>query len=200
MNEISIPEAAAFAAQAHASTGEKRRYTGEPYIVHPAAVVALLKEHGHQDPVLLASAWLHDVVEGTEVELSEIRAAFGAEVAEYVGLLTDDPLEVGPRRVRKARTVARLGAAPAPVQTIKLADLIDNTKTIVQHDPGFARIYLGEKEELLGALRQGDARLQEEAWELLAQGQRALATPVRDPRGASGDPGEGSLMQGGGLG
>lgn len=33
-----------FATQAHESCKQKRKFTGEPYIIHPAAVVALLQQ------------------------------------------------------------------------------------------------------------------------------------------------------------
>jgi hypothetical protein len=35
------------------------------------------------------------------------------------------------------------------VQSIKCADLISNTSTIVKHDPGFAKVYLPEKKAIL---------------------------------------------------
>ena len=43
--------------------------------------------------------------------------------------------------------------------TIKLADVIDNVRSISEEDPRFGRIYVAEKEALLEVLEQGDARL-----------------------------------------
>jgi hypothetical protein len=54
---------------------------------------------------------------------------------------------------------ARLGAAPYWVQTIKCADIISNTSSIVMHDPAFARVYLEEKRLLLERLTEADPRL-----------------------------------------
>ena len=53
----------------------------------------------------------------------------------------------------------RLGNAPGWVQTIKCADLISNTSSIVMHDPKFAAVYLEEKRLLLARLTYADQRL-----------------------------------------
>jgi hypothetical protein len=44
-----------------------------------------------------------------------------------------------------------------------LADLIDNTKSIVEFDPNFAIVYLKEKQLLLEVLTKGDATLHKQA-------------------------------------
>lgn len=49
--------------------------------------------------------------------------------------------------VRHVEAVA--AAAPLAIQNIKLCDLIDNTSTIMQHDPEFGERYMGEKYQLL---------------------------------------------------
>ena len=55
----------------------------------------------------------------------------------------------------------RLARAPGWVQTIKCADLISNTSSIVKHDPVFAKTYLEEKRLLLDVLTMADKRLRE---------------------------------------
>lgn len=65
-----------FATQAHADAGQKRKFTDEPYIVHPAAVVELLMSANPSEE-MIAAAWLHDVVEDTGVTLAAIGALFG---------------------------------------------------------------------------------------------------------------------------
>lgn len=76
-----------FARRAH--LGQHRKQTHEQFVEHPIAVANLISNAGHDGPIL-AAAYLHDVVEKTEVEPSEIRERFGAEVAEVVEALTDD--------------------------------------------------------------------------------------------------------------
>lgn len=63
----------------------------------------------------------------------------------------------------------RLADSSREVQTIKVADLIDNTPSIVQHDPDFARVYLREKRDLLNVLTLADQDLVDRAWTLLRE-------------------------------
>jgi (p)ppGpp synthase/HD superfamily hydrolase len=158
MHEL-VDSARRFALWHHNAIGHVRKYTGEPYIEHPRAVVAILKTVPHT-PVMLAAAWLHDVVEDTPVSHETIRAAFPAGVAALVEQLTDvsRPSD-GNRAARKAIDREHLAQASAQAKTIKLADLIDNTRSIVAHDPAFARVYLREKAQLLTVLTGGDHKL-----------------------------------------
>ena len=152
-----------FATAAHSAVAQLRKYTGEPYIVHPAEVVRIVSTVAHTD-AMLAAAWLHDVVEDTGVTNEVIRAEFGDEVAELVGWLTDvSRLEQGNRAVRKAIDRAHSAMAPAAAQTVKLADLISNTRSIMAHDEKFARTYLEEKRLLLEVMTKGDPVLLAEA-------------------------------------
>lgn len=158
-----VARARAFATAAHAAVRQVRKYTGEPYIVHPAAVAALVAGVPHT-PEMLAAAWLHDVVEDTGVDISTIRGEFGTEVADLVVWLTDPSRpEDGNRGVRKAIDLQHSAAAPAAAQTIKLADLIDNTLTIEEHDPDFAHVFRHEKRHLLDFLTLGDSQLMRQA-------------------------------------
>lgn len=143
-----------FAQAAHGATGQVRRYTGEPYIEHPAEVVALLKRAGVADDAMLAAAWLHDVVEDTRIDLPLVRRNFGALVCAYVSGLTDvTTLADGNRATRKRIECDRLSTEFAEVKTVKLADLISNTRSIREHDPKFWPVYRAEALALLDVLR-----------------------------------------------
>ncbi len=164
-------EAMCYAREAHA--GQRRKYTNAPYFDHLAEVVGISMSVGwhhvsiHPDAAM-AVAWLHDAVEDQGKTLGEIHGLFGDKVAEGVALLSD--LETGNRAARKAASRARLAAAPGWVQTIKLADLISNTHSIVEHNPSFARVYLAEKIELLKVMRRGDPRLHRMAEQIARAG------------------------------
>ena len=148
-----------FATAAHAAVGQLRKYTNEPYIVHPAEVASIVRSVPHTE-AMLAAAWLHDVVEDTGVTIETVRAEFGTEVADLVSWLTDvSRPEDGNRAHRKARDREHTAAAPAEAQTVKLADLISNTRSIMAHDPKFAVTYLEEKRALLAVMTRGDATL-----------------------------------------
>jgi (p)ppGpp synthase/HD superfamily hydrolase len=151
--------AKAFAATAHAAIDQRRKYTGEPYIEHPAAVVELVRSVPH-DEEMLAAAWLHDTVEDTGITIDFIRERFGETVAHLVGELTDvSRPEDGNRAARKAKDLAHSATTSPEAKTIKLADLIDNSRSIVERDPKFAEVYLAEKRALLEVLREGDPTL-----------------------------------------
>lgn len=149
-------KALGLADRAHA--GVMRKYTGEPYIRHPVRVADMVRLAG-EDEDAVSAAYLHDTVEDTWVTLKHIEKTFGDRVEWYVWFLTELK-QPGENRVkRKQRTIDRLRGSPAPVATIKLADLIDNTVDIVRHDPDFAKTYMREKWDLLQVLRHGNGAL-----------------------------------------
>jgi len=159
MNDLAF-DAMAFARRVH--DGHVRKYTGNPYTDHLAEVAGIAMSVGWSAPLVrpnefMAVCWLHDCVEDRGVTKDELFAQFGALVANGVMLLSD--LEVGNRAERKAASRARLSEAPAWIQTIKCADLISNTSSIVRHDPKFAKTYLQEKRELLAVMTKADRRL-----------------------------------------
>jgi Guanosine polyphosphate pyrophosphohydrolases/synthetases len=138
-------QARRYATQAHAAAGQRRKYTDEPYIVHPAAVAELVRSVT-DDEQMIAAAWLHDTVEDTPSTLQDIESHFGERVAQLVDMLTDSAQpEAKNRAARKLAHFRHTAEACPDAQTIKLADIIDNTRAIVHFDPDFARIYLIEK-------------------------------------------------------
>jgi hypothetical protein len=154
-----VARARAFATAAHAAVNQRRKYTDEPYINHPAGVAHIVESVPHTLE-MVAAAWLHDVVEDTGVELDTIRDEFGPAVADLVFWLTDpsNPSD-GKRQARKAIDRNHSARAPAAAQTVKLADLIDNTGSIERHDPEFAKVHGREKALLLDILTAGDPEL-----------------------------------------
>ena len=166
-----VARADAFAAKAHSAINHKRKYTGDDYIVHPREVAAIVASVPHT-PEMLAAALLHDTVEDTGVGIETIRAEFGAVVAGLVADLTDVSTPGGGNRaIRKGIDLAHTAGASPSAKTIKLADLLSNTASIVAHDPGFARVYLKEKAAMLEVMTDGDATL-------LARAKAALATSL----------------------
>ena len=165
---MSLEERArAFATERHSDIGQLRKYTDEPYINHPAAVVELVKTVWHTDS-MLAAAWLHDVVEDTKTSIEEIEDEFGMVVANYVEMLTDISVQSdGNRATRKAIDREHTARAHPNAKTIKLADLIDNSRSIIDRDPKFAKVYLEEKRLLLEVLKEGDQTLWNQANEIV---------------------------------
>lgn len=150
-----------FADVAHSSINQKRKYTDYPYIVHPRNVAYLVKAVGGTED-MISAAYLHDVLEDVapknpmyNAEL--IRREFGNNVLEMVISLSDfsTPAD-GNRAYRKQKEREKLKASSPEVMTIKIADLIDNSLTICEYDPDFAKVYLAEKRLLLSELKCGD--------------------------------------------
>ena len=191
-----VARAKAFAQKAHRAMGQKRKYTGEPYIVHPQAVAQLVASVT-DDPQVIAAAWLHDVVEDTSVTLKDIEEQFGTRVMELVADLTDVSRQPdGNRAVRKAIDLAHTAKASPEAKTIKLADLIDNCRSIVAHDSKFAPIYLEEMARLLEVLKDGHPVLYQMAREELEKARETLGQESPPPEKAPGgtlDPGKRSL-------
>lgn len=162
-----VKKALKFATQAHGE--QKRKYTGQPYIVHPVEVMNIVKTVEHDDE-MLAAALLHDVVEDTPVTIEEIEELFGSDVASLVSDLTDvSKPEDGNRKFRKAMDREHSAAASARAQTIKLADLISNGVDILEHDRHFAKVFLAEKDLLLDVLTKGDKSLWKKAAEIVSK-------------------------------
>lgn len=153
-----IVAAEMFATRKHQK--QVRKYTGEPYIGHCRSVANTIAIFEPNEDTICA-ALLHDTLEDTETSADEIESLFGPQVAKLVGQVTDrfSSPYWGNRAKRKHAECVRLGNISPEAQTIKLADLIDNTRSIVQHDPGFAVVYLQEKEALLKVLTKGSPTL-----------------------------------------
>ena len=153
-------EALEFARQAHGD--QQRKYTNEAYIEHPKRVAETVRSIPHTTEMICA-AYLHDVVEDTPVQLEEIEQRFGKKVADLVHELTDEFIKENyqhlNRKKRKEREVKRQAKMSVEAKTIKLADVIDNTKDIVKNDKDFARRYVPEMEAVTEALIGGNFKL-----------------------------------------
>lgn len=161
-----VEKAKVFAIAAHSAVGQLRKYTNEPYWVHPIEVMEIVKTVPHT-PEMLAAALLHDVVEDTKVTLAVVDQEFGRAVMYLVNSLTDiSKPEHGNRAFRKAMDVAWISQASVAAKTVKLADIISNCSSIKLHDPEFAVTYLAEKRDMLAVLKDGDPVLYAQAVEI----------------------------------
>lgn len=170
-----IERAAAFAYAAHQAADQRRRYTNDLYFVHCHAVAFLVAECESATPDMIAAAYLHDTVEDTNIREADIQFMFNKTVAMYVMWLTDiSRPEDGNRVVRKEIDRQHTAHAPREVHTIKLADMIDNTRSIVNYDTNFAKVYIPEKKLLLPVLWDGDTHLTAMANTIVAEAEKTL--------------------------
>jgi guanosine-3',5'-bis(diphosphate) 3'-pyrophosphohydrolase len=113
-----------FARRVH--LGQHRKQTGEQFVEHPIAVAELLTESGFDGP-MISAAYLHDVVEHTDVQLDELRERFGPEVASLVDRLSEDPDidGYGARKRALRKQVLETGGDPV---VIYAADRVANMR------------------------------------------------------------------------
>ena len=113
---------------------DQKRRSGEPYIIHPLCVGIILADL-EMDKETIAAALLHDVVEDTGMELSEVEAQFGREIANLVDGVTKltqlnydkDKIEMQAENLRKMFLAM---AKDIRVILIKLADRLHNLRTL----------------------------------------------------------------------
>ena len=120
-----LPTAALrFARRVH--LGQHRKQTHEQFVEHPIAVADLLMEAGYDEP-MISAAYLHDVVEHTDVQLDELRERFGPDVAGIVDCLTEDPDIDGYGARKRALRKGILESGGDPV-VIYAADRVANMR------------------------------------------------------------------------
>ena len=124
-----IEKAYAFSKKAH--EGQKR-YSGEPYFVHPAATAKILAEYG-MDAMTIAAGLLHDAIEDERVSRATIEKEFGKELL----FIVDGVTKLGRHKYhgaeRHAESLRRLLVATASdirVLIVKLADRKHNMQTL----------------------------------------------------------------------
>lgn len=166
-NSPIVQKALQYATDAHGEIGQKRKYTGEDYIVHPIAVAKIVLRYV-DDENAVAAALLHDVVEDTNRTQDDITRDFGETISSYVEMLTDisKPSD-GNRKTRKAIDCAHTAKAIPVIKTVKLADVLHNAPSIIQHNRGFAYKWMGEKVDLIEVLGEGEPELYRKVQKLI---------------------------------
>ena len=124
----------AFLYAAHLHAAQLRKGSQIPYISHLMGVAALVLEYGGGEEEAIA-ALLHDAVEdqGGEPIRREIRARFGARVAEIVDGCTDTDQEPKPPwRPRKEEFLLSLRRASPAVRLVVACDKLHNARAMAR--------------------------------------------------------------------
>jgi GTP diphosphokinase / guanosine-3',5'-bis(diphosphate) 3'-diphosphatase len=124
-----LTRAISFAEEAH--QGQKRA-TGEPYFIHPLTVCEILMDY-KADIISLVSALLHDVVEDTNISLSDIERNFGPQVSLIVDGLTKiirGNLQKDEYNAINFEKLLTASEHDIRVAVIKIADRLHNMRTL----------------------------------------------------------------------
>jgi (p)ppGpp synthase/HD superfamily hydrolase len=176
-----------YAADAHGS--QTRKYTKDPYIVHPERVSKTCAEYT-EDVSILAAALLHDVLEDTNVTAAQLEAFLNTlmdppkskkivgMVEELTDLYTKENFPAWNRNKRKRLEAERLKSSSPGAQTVKYADILDNCPEISMFEPEFAKRYCSECLHLLKAMQNGDPRLRAKALSAVKDGIDKINRPA----------------------
>lgn len=152
---------------------QKRKYTFEPYWNHLLSVAEIVTGYNDaEQDVSIEVALCHDLLEDTKCtpyELMRFLTKNGYTdpeptfivfaVKELTDRYTKENFPQLNRKQRKDLESIRLGKISELAQTVKYADLIDNTSSIVKHDLNFAKTYILEKIQILSEMRDGNILL-----------------------------------------
>ena len=167
-----IEQVTEFARRAHGD--QQRKFAAEPYIVHPIRVMEICRGYSH-DITLISAALLHDVLEDTEVTAEELgsflqsvmKDSQARQTLQLVKELTDVYVKKNypdwNRRKRRQKEAERLSKVSPQAQTIKYADIIDNSLDIVNVETDFAEKYLEECLVIVLAMQSGNKELYQKA-------------------------------------
>jgi len=146
-----------------------RKYTNEPYWHHLVSVAEIVSEY---EPNGIEIALCHDLLEDTECTKEMLfdslcSAGYDKDFSKNIVFAVIDLTDVFThecyprlnRKERKLLELKKLRTISTISQSVKYADLIDNSSSIVEHDKGFAKVYLQEKQEILSVMRAGNPGL-----------------------------------------
>jgi len=132
-----------------------QKYGDLPYEHHLQNVVDVLIRfgfdlHNEDEADILIAAWLHDSLEDTNLSLNKIEAYCGAEVADIVYRVTDEPGKN--RKERKEKTYPKIRESEKAIQ-LKLADRIANVKNCIDNNSSLLKMYQKEHQSFVDNLK-----------------------------------------------
>jgi GTP diphosphokinase / guanosine-3',5'-bis(diphosphate) 3'-diphosphatase len=125
-----IKKAFTLALEAHK---DMRRKSGEPFIFHPLTVAEICVEEIGLGTTAIVAALIHDVVEDTDIELTDIERMFGKKIAKIVDGLTKirGVFDYGTSaQAENFRKMLFTLSEDVRVILIKLADRLHNMRTL----------------------------------------------------------------------
>ncbi len=131
------------------------RLSGEPYLSHPLEVAHILTQM-KMDVISVVAGLLHDTIEDTGAELSEIERLFGKETANIVdGVTKISKMKFSDSEERQAENMRKMILAMATdirVIIVKLADRLHNMQTLGFQPPEKQRLIAKETLDIYAPL------------------------------------------------
>ena len=118
---------------ARKSHSGQKRDEGPPYIIHPIRMAnILIEELKIKDPLIIAAALLHDVVEDTAATLKNIKETFGSRVYRLVRDVTrwrpKNETEAQKKKSKK-KYFSKVMEEDEESRLVKVVDLLDNLRS-----------------------------------------------------------------------
>jgi GTP diphosphokinase / guanosine-3',5'-bis(diphosphate) 3'-diphosphatase len=110
---------------------DQKRHSGESYYHHPIEVALIAAKLSCKTEIIAASL-LHDIVEDTDITITQIRFLFGTKIAELVNILTKlDDIITKKVKIEGEHALQKL-LLPENTDAwyIKLADRLHNMQTL----------------------------------------------------------------------
>jgi (p)ppGpp synthase/HD superfamily hydrolase len=123
-----LPQTKAAVAYAERLHLGQRQGDGTPYLLHPLEVAKLLRDEGAPDHLIAAGA-LHDVLEMSHVQASDLRKRFGARITDLVLAVSDDN-RITPYARRKAALRQQVATAGDDAMTLFAADKLSKLREL----------------------------------------------------------------------
>ena len=118
--------AVGFALQRH--MGQRRVGDEASFVLHPLEVASLL-DRAHYPDHVVASAVLHDVLEDTDTDESELQRLFGSEVSELVAVVSDD-LSIADEEERREEVRRRVRQTGGYAAVVYAADKVSKVREL----------------------------------------------------------------------
>lgn len=131
-NKNDIMKALNYAAIAHRN---QRRKDSEktPYINHPIEVSYLLTSCGIKDTNIIIAAILHDIIEDTDVQETELRSVFGHKIINIVLECSDNKFH--DKIMKKQKQIKHADKLSDEAKLVKLADKYSNICGLTRNPP-----------------------------------------------------------------
>lgn len=131
----------------------EKRPSGVPFYTHPLGVAERLRQHRISDPVLLAAAYLHDVLERTDVTRQQLADEFGAPVAAIVEEVTDRGAPDRSFEQRQGDLIEQARHLSDNAKLVRMADRLDKLVYKKTLPPDERYPYARASAQLLEAMR-----------------------------------------------